>query len=66
MNKRDNDSVYLKFVLSHLLLSSLMFVVWWLIAGIDNAREMVFLISTLASCLAGRKLISEITRRRHR
>ncbi|WP_258313200.1 hypothetical protein [Alteromonas sp. KUL42] len=42
MNKRDNDSVYLKFVLSHLLLSSLMFVVWWLIAGIDNAREMGF------------------------
>ncbi len=38
-----------------------MFCVWCLVAGIENAREMVFVISTLASCLAAKNLIDDIS-----
>ena len=35
-----------------------MFVVWWLVGGIENAREMLFVISVLASAMAGNVLMA--------
>ena len=51
--------IYINFVPTLLLLSSIMFIVWALLAGIHHAREMLFVITVLAACLAGKKAISE-------
>ncbi|AMJ73899.1 hypothetical protein AVL56_06705 [Alteromonas stellipolaris] len=51
--------LYLKFVATHFVLSAIMFCVWYLVAGIENAREMTFVISTLASCIAAKNLIDD-------
>jgi len=34
-----------------------MFVMWWLVGGIENAREMLFMLSVLASAIAGNVLM---------
>ncbi|WP_421133480.1 hypothetical protein [Alteromonas sp. A079] len=57
--------IYLKFVFTHLSLSALMFVVWYFVAGAENAREMIFVISTLASCLAGKNLMTDVLKVRN-
>jgi hypothetical protein len=36
-----------------------MFVVWWVVGGIENAREMLFVISVLASAMAGNVLMAD-------
>jgi len=51
--------LYLKFVVTHFVLSTIMFCVWYLVAGIENAREMTFVISTLASCIAAKNLMDD-------
>ena len=51
--------LYLKFVVTHFVLSAIMFCVWYLVAGIENAREMTFVISTLASCIAAKNLMED-------
>jgi hypothetical protein len=51
--------LYLKFVVTHFVLSAIMFCVWYLVAGIENAREMTFVVSTLASCIAAKNLMDD-------
>jgi hypothetical protein len=51
--------LYVKFVVTHFVLSAIMFCVWYLVAGIENAREMTFVISTLASCVAAKNLMDD-------
>lgn len=51
--------LYLAFIFTQLGLSTLMFIVWWLIGGIENAREMLFVISVLASAMAGNVLMAD-------
>jgi len=50
--------LYLTFIFTQLGLTTLMFVVWWLVGGIENAREMLFVISVLASAMAGNVLMA--------
>lgn len=52
--------IYFKFVISVLVYSSGMFLIWSLVAGIDNAREMIFVISVLASCISAKTLMSDV------
>jgi hypothetical protein len=51
--------LYLTFIFSQLGLTTLMFVVWWVVGGIENAREMLFVISVLASAMAGNVLMAD-------
>ena len=50
--------LYLTFIFTQLGLTTLMFVVWWVVGGIENAREMLFVISILASAMAGNVLMT--------
>lgn len=43
-----------------------MFVVWWLVGGIENAREMLFVISVLASAMAGNVLMATLMKKAHK
>ena len=49
--------LYLAFIFTQLGLTTLMFIVWWLVGGIENAREMLFVLSVLASAMAGNGLM---------
>ncbi len=49
--------LYLAFIFTQLGLTTLMFIVWWLVGGIENAREMLFVLSVLASAMAGNVLM---------
>lgn len=51
--------LYLAFIFTQLGLTTLMFVVWWLIGGIESAREMLFVISVLASAMVGNVLMAD-------
>ena len=54
------NKIYYKFVLVTLVyVVTLMFGVWSLIAGIASAREMLFVNTVLAACLAGKGAINE-------
>lgn len=54
------EKIYYKFIASLLALSTLMFCVWALVAGIENAREMLFVIAVLAACLSVKGTIHEV------
>lgn len=50
---------YVKFVVSLLALSTLMFIIWLFVAGIENAREMLFVITVFAACISAKSAIYE-------
>lgn len=52
--------IYYKFIATLLAFSTLMFCIWALIAGIENAREMLFVITVLAACLAVKGTIDDV------
>ena len=52
--------IYYKFIASLLALSTLMFCVWALVAGIENAREMLFLTTVLSACLSVKGTIHDV------
>lgn len=51
--------IYIKFIATQLGLSVVMFAVWSLVSGIDNAREMLFVIAVLSSAMAGDALMGD-------
>ncbi|MFZ8200905.1 hypothetical protein [Alteromonas portus] len=51
--------IYIKFIATQLGLSVVMFAVWSLVSGIDNAREMLFVIAVLSSAMAGDVLMGD-------
>ncbi|WP_137166200.1 hypothetical protein [Salinimonas lutimaris] len=53
------NKIYYKFVLVTLVYVTLMFAVWSLIAGLANAREMLFVLAVLAASLAGKGAIKQ-------
>lgn len=52
--------IYCKFIASLLALSTLMFCVWAIVAGLDNAREMLFVITVFAACLSVKGTIHDV------
>jgi len=53
------QKIYIKFIATQLGLTVLMFVVWSLFGGIENAREMLFVITILSSAMAGNTLMND-------
>ncbi len=51
--------IYIKFIANQLGLSVLMFAAWSFFAGIENAREMLFVIAVLSSAMAGEVLMGD-------
>ncbi|AXT37480.1 hypothetical protein D1814_01735 [Alteromonas sp. BL110] len=51
--------IYIKFIATQLGLSVLMFAAWSFFSGIENAREMLFLIAVLSSAMAGDVLMGD-------
>ncbi len=54
------QKIYYQFILFMLVLTSLGLGVWWLVAGIENAREMLFVITVLSACVAAKQAMNKV------
>jgi hypothetical protein len=53
------QKIYYQFILFMLVLTTLGFGVW-LVAGIENAREMLFVITVLSACVAAKQAMNKV------
>ena len=54
------QKIYYQFILFMLVLTTLGFGVWWLVAGIENAREMLFVITVLSACVEAKQAMNKV------
>jgi hypothetical protein len=54
------NKIYIKFILTLLLLTTVSFMVFRFIAGLDSATEMLFVITVLSACTAVKFTMHEV------